>query len=116
MPINDSNLTDSLDRTITSDIYDVAIVSGAKSIGITATEAYAKSSKLSNRKCLVITNLGPYVVYWGLHDPGTGNSLTSSNGTPIYKFSSVTLTVGDNIAIHLISTNASSDVRIVEFS
>ena len=111
MPTNlsDSNASDALDRGLVSDIYAVGIANATLNVGTSQVEVRVGVSRLTNRKCVVITNLGSGAIYWG----ATG--VTSANGTPINKSAQVVITVGD-IAIFMIATGATNDVRIVEFA
>lgn len=106
----DDNLTDALDRSLTSDIFNIAVVCGALNVGTSAVEAKVGASKLANRKGLVITNMSGNTVYWGC------SSVTTSAGTPLDKKQSVTITAGASLAIYLISSATTNDVRIVELS
>lgn len=107
--LSDSNTVDALDRSEVSDIYNQGISNATVNVGTSQVEAKVGASRLANRKCVVITNLGSGTVYWG----ATG--VTSSNGTPLNKFAQVVVTVGD-IAVFLIATGTTNDVRIVELA
>ena len=109
MQLSDANATDALDRALTSDIFSQGLACGALSIGVSASEAKVSTSRLANRKAIVITNMGAGVLYWGCVN------VTTSIGTPIYKGATVTITAGD-LAVYLISSLAATDARIVELA
>jgi hypothetical protein len=107
--LSDSNQTDALDRAEVSDIFNQGIANATINVGSSQVEAKCSTTRLTNRKCLVIQNRGAGVIYWG----ATG--LTSSTGMPLEKWQQIVMTVGD-IAVYLIGTSATNDVRIVELA
>lgn len=103
-PVGSSPNQDILAR----DTINTAGVYGSVTIGTSAVEAKIGASKLINRKSLTITPI-TNTVYWGYD-----SSVTTSNGTPIFKSS--TFSFDYNISIFVISPTASNDIRITEAS
>ncbi len=95
----------------TADISDNGGLNGSVTVGTSAVEAKVAVSTLSNRKVLTISHNGNGKLYWGL-----SNSVTTSNGTQIFKNTMATFDVGPNTHIWLISDLAGNDVRIAEFA
>ena len=81
----------------------------ALSVTTAAVEAKVGASRLTNRKFLSITPTNG-TIYWG-----SANTVTTANGTPIFKNQCVTMAFTDNVAVWLIGV-ATTDVRIVEGS
>lgn len=103
--------------TIASDqssipVADTLNVSGqfrAQSVTTSAAEALGAATILANRKMLSITPTNG-IVYWGF-----ANTVTTSNGTPIFKNQTIVFEVGPNVHVYLISAGT-VDCRIAEGS
>lgn len=93
-------------------VRDVLNTSGqyrAQSVTTSAAEALGGGTILANRKFLSITPTNGQV-YWGFN-----SSVTSTNGTPIFKNQTFTLSVTDNVHVFVIATTT-VDCRIAEGS
>jgi len=91
------------------DSINTSSLNAAISIATTAAEAKVGASRLTNRKFLSITPTNG-TIYWG-----STNTVTTANGTPIFKNQCITMAFTDNVAVWLIGV-ATTDVRIVEGS
>ena len=78
----------------------------------TTTESLVSvgGSNLTNRKLLVVNNKGPQDIFLG----PTG--VTTTNGITVEKDEQVTLAVGDNVDVYMITGSSSATVTIQEFS
>ena len=92
-----------------SDVVNSGGINGAITVGTAAVEAKVSTSKLTNRKLLTVFHNGNNKLYWGY-----ANTVTSSNGTQIFKNTLVSFPVGDGTSIWLISDIAGQNVRITE--
>ena len=92
-----------------ADVINTAYVNGAISVTTSATEAKVGLSKQVNRKLLVITPTN------GIVYRGSSNTVTTSNGAPIFKNQSWPIDVTDNVPVWLIAAST-VDVRIEEYS
>lgn len=93
-------------------VVDIINVSGqyrTQSVTTSAAEALGAATILSNRKLLSITPTNG-TVYWGF-----SNSVTTSNGTPIFKNQNIIFAIGSNVHIYLIA-GSTIDCRIAEGS
>lgn len=79
----------------------------AQSVTTTAGEALGAATILTNRKLLTITPTTG-VVYWGYN-----SSVTTANGTPIFKNQTLALSASDIVHIYLIAAST-IDCRISE--
>lgn len=112
-----TRLTDGTDDSLispngdlqTSDIINVSGQSRAQSITTSAAEALGAATILANRKFISISPTNG-VVYWGY-----ANTVTTANGTPIYKGEKCVLAFGPNIHVYLIA-GSTVDCRIAEGS
>lgn len=100
--------------SVTGDLFvrdsiNTSSTNAALSVTTTAVEAKVGASRLTNRKFLSITPTNG-TIYWG-----SANTVTTANGTPIFKNQCVTMAFTDNVAVWLIGV-ATTDVRIVEGS
>ncbi len=93
------------------DIADVAGVNGSVVVGLTAVPARVGAANLAARKNLTIFNNSNTDLFWGY-----SSSVTTANGTPIFKNQLLSLDVGPNITIYLIANSASNNARITEVS
>lgn len=91
------------------DSINISSTNAALSVTTTAVEAKVGASRLTNRKFLSITPTNG-TIYWG-----SANTVTATNGTPIFKNQCVTMAFTDNVAVWLIGI-VTTDVRIVEGS
>lgn len=92
-----------------ADLINVAGQYRAQSVTTSAAEALGAASILSNRKMISITPTNG-TVYWGY-----SNSVTTVNGTPIFKNQTMVISVGSNVHIYLIA-GSTVDCRITEGS
>ena len=118
------NITDSTDATKQAKVStsgDVSVSDGIHSGGVngslslttanTAYEAKVGGSRLSNRKTLTIMSEDTDL-YWGY-----SNSVTTSNGTKIYKNQFATFELDPNdssVQIWIVSASNSKTARITE--
>lgn len=79
-----------------------------QAITTSAAEALGAAVILTNRDLLTITPIDG-TVYWGY-----GSGTTSSNGTPIFKNQTLSISVSDNVHIYLITSTGTVDCRISE--
>jgi hypothetical protein len=93
----------------TRDLINNALLSGNLSVS-TATIAKVGGSNLSNRKFLTIMPIDKDI-YWGYN-----SSVSTSNGTPIFRAQMLSLSVSDLVNVYIISSGGTADVRIVEGS
>jgi len=92
-----------------SDIIDNGGVHGAIIVGTSAVEAKVGGSVLADRKLLTIFHNGNGRLYWGYD-----NTITTSNGTQIFKNTMFAIPAGQNTSVWLIADSAGQDVRITE--
>jgi len=89
------------------DSINSSSTNAALSVTATAVEAKVGALRLTNRKFISITPTNG-TIYWG-----STNTVTTANGTPIFKNQCITMAFTDNVAVWLIGI-ATTDVRIVE--
>ena len=85
-------------------------VYGALSVGTSAVEVKVGGSALAFRK-LVIMQPEDSGIYWGY-----SNSVTTSNGTEMFKSQIIPMEVGPDISIWVIATGAGKSMRIQELA
>jgi hypothetical protein len=90
-------------------VPNTAGVNSAITVGTSAIEAKVGSVPLTNRISLTAFHNGNGKLYWGYN-----NSVTTTNGTQIFKNTTVSWDIGPNVHVWLISDTASQDVRITE--
>ena len=66
------------------------------------------TTALKGRKVIVITNNSSNTIYLGT------DSVTVSNGLPLYKKQSIAMDATDNIVIYGIASTGTNDIRILE--
>lgn len=95
--------------TISDNITTVSnsFLNGAISVTTTAVLAKVGTSMLNDRKLLIITPTNGTIYY------GASSSVTTTNGSPIFKNQTLSLSFTNSIPIYLISTGT-VDVRIGE--
>lgn len=93
----------------TKDLINVSSQYQAITVSTSAVEAKGAGTHLTNRKSLWVTPTAG-TVYWA-----TNSSVTTSNGTPIFKNQTQQFSFTENVTIFLIATG-STDVRVVEAS
>lgn len=84
-------------QTQTRDVINTAGQYANMSVTTSAAEAKGGSSRLVNRKVIILCPTNG-TVYWG-----TSNSVTSTTGMPIYQSQTVALAYTDNVPIYVIS-------------
>lgn len=104
-----SFLSDNKGRIWVNDAANVAQSYGA--LSITSTAAEFLGSPLSGRKVLLLQNLGSKDVYIGFD-----NSVTSSNGLQLAKYSSIELPFGDNLDVFMVTASGTADVRYIQLA
>lgn len=92
------------------DSLNDSAVYGTLSVGTTAVEVKVGGSPLTNRK-MVHMLAEDNQIYWG-YDA----SVTTSNGTRIYKNQFVELPIGPDISIYVIANGAGRSMRIAEIA
>jgi hypothetical protein len=85
-----------------------SIATSAASVGTTAAALVA--SALSNRRRLLIQNLGANAIFLG------GASVTTSTGIRIPAGANVELEIGAGVNLHALCASGSADVRILEMA
>lgn len=95
----------------TADISNNGGSNGAITVGTSALLANVSGTNLTNRKYMNILNNGTVTIYWG-----TANTVTTANGMPIVKNQALTVAVGPNTNIYLISGTVGQNVRVVELA
>lgn len=108
-PISDSNASYGLDQVASADVLNTSAAYGALTVSTSPVEARVGSSRLANRKSLIIFNNSTVTLYWGF-DTG----VNANNGMPLLANSYVTISVGQDIPVYLIASSGSRNVRIVE--
>ncbi|MEO0271691.1 MAG: hypothetical protein ABIM30_01205 [candidate division WOR-3 bacterium] len=108
-PINDSNASYGFDQVASADILNYSGVTGNIVVGTSAIEAKVGSTRLENRKVLVIYNSSNSTIYWGFSP-----SLTTTSGLPIFKQQTLTIQIGDALAIYLIANTSGNNILIAE--
>lgn len=95
---------DSFDNLNSSAVY------GTLTVGTSPVEVKVGGSPLTKRK-MVHIEAKDNSIYWGY-----SNSVTTSNGTRIFKDQTVFLPVGPDITIYLVADGASKSARIAELA
>jgi hypothetical protein len=93
----------------TADISNNGGVQGAITVGTSAIQAMVGGSPLTNRKTLTVFNNSNTTIYFGY-----ANTVTTVNGTPIFKNQFAEFLVGPNTNVWLIAGSAGNNVRITE--
>jgi len=93
-----------------ADVVETAFVHRAITVGTTAIPARALAEKLENRQIVYLFNHGPGTIYWGDADVTTSGA---NRGVPLAKNQFTCLPFG-NLALHVISTVANTQVTIGE--
>lgn len=103
MPLNVSGEYD--------DVINDSYVVGVVAVGTTQIEAKASTNRLEGRENLRIYNNSSKTIYFG------PSGVTISTGEPILKKQWVSISVGDNIAVYLITdSGTATDIRIQEMA
>lgn len=93
----------------TANIFQGANACATINVGTGLVEAKVGASRLANRKGITIFHNGNGNLFYGC------SALTVSNGTPIFKNTSVSIPCGPNSPVYLIASSATNDVRIIEW-
>lgn len=110
----DTKLTTYNSTISVTDISNARAVNGAVTVTTTATAINVSGANLANRKNITIYNNSATVgniLYYGF---STG--VTTSNGFPLARNTSVSFELGPNVTVYLIATSGSHNVRVVELS
>lgn len=102
-------ITDEGEAKISS-FANVAFNTANKTINTTESLAAVAGSNLSNRKSVIIFNRGAQDIYYG----PTG--VNDTNGIIVTKDEVISLEVGDNIDVYLITKTGTATVTIQEFA
>lgn len=97
------------DKLKTTDALSGAAVNGVITVGTSAVEAKVNASPLASRKLLTVFNNGSQTIYWGY-----ANTVTTANGTPIFKNQFVEFEFTEARSVWLISASEGQDVRVGE--
>jgi len=89
---------------------DGPAINGALSVTTTAEEVKVGASPLSERKVITIQPLDGDVYM------GYSNTVTSSNGTKIFRGQIYAMEATDTLAVYIIASTGTIDVRITEVS
>lgn len=93
------------DRANSSGVY------GSLTVGTTAVQVKVGGANLTNRKLVVIHNNSGNTMYWGFN-----SSVTTSNGIVLFRDQVVSIPVGPNIDIYIISGSSAQNSRIAELA
>ncbi len=85
-------------------------VYASQSVTTTAAELKVGASALTKRKVISIQPIDGDVYY------GFDGSVTSSNGTKVFKGEKFFLECGDTLPIYLVAASGTVDTRIAEYS
>ncbi len=107
MPLSDQNLTNIEDAAVVVEYINANGVHGAITVTNSASLAKVGGSVLADRKLLFLIPTDG-TIYWGFT-----NTVSTSNGFPLFKNQPLILPVSDLVTIYLISA-ASVNVRCVE--
>lgn len=106
---NGNNLNAINNQLQTRDVINVSSQFRAQSVTTTAAQALGAATILANRKVICITPTNG-TIYWG-----TSNAVTTTTGTPLFAFQTLTLAFTDNVPVWVISAGT-VDTRILEAS
>lgn len=93
----------------TRDVINVSSQFRAQSVTTSAAQALGAATILVNRKVITITPTNG-TIYWG-----TSSGVTTTTGTPLFAFQTLTLSCTDNVPVWVIAA-ATVDTRIFEGS
>lgn len=93
-----------------SDVLNDGYVAGSITVGTTQVEAKVGASKQVGRELLIIYNKSNNTIYYG------PSGVTTSTGIPIFKNSTLMLSVGENTALFLIAGSAGNSVLVQELA
>lgn len=93
-----------------SNFANVTLVDATKTITTTESLAAVGGSNLANRKSLVIYNRGAQDVFYGT----TG--VDDTTGIPIIKDEIITLAIGENVSVYLVTKTGTASVTFQEFA
>lgn len=110
-PISDSNATYGFDQVAAADIINTEAVYGALTVTTTPIEVRVGSTRLENRKLVMIYNNSNVTLFFGFN-----SAVNSTNGMPLPANTSVTLAIGDNLPIFIVASSGSRNIRIIEAS
>lgn len=92
------------------DVDNTGYLTAALSVSTTAVEAKVSTTPLASRQELIIFNQGNQTVYYG------PSGVTSTSGIPLFKNQFVSLPLGPNNSVFLITASGSSTVIVQELS
>jgi len=105
----DSRLKVDAEVTIDQIINNQGTPPSTLTVGTTSIEVKFGANRLVDRKLVVIHNSSNNTIYWGWD-----NTVTTSNGIPIFKNQTSFFEVGDQIGIWVIAPTAGNVVRVNE--
>jgi hypothetical protein len=91
-----------------ADVDNDGYVSGVVSVGATQVEAKVGANRLVGRESLTLTNKGPNKVYFG------PSGVTPATGDYLEKNQSLSVPLGESIAMFLICENGQSASVVVQ--
>lgn len=91
-----------------NDVNNENYVSGPISATSVAVEAKVGANRLSGREVITLTNKGPKTIYYG----PTG--VTPTTGDPLFKDQYVSLPMGDQVAVFVVTSGADTATVIVQ--
>lgn len=92
------------------DVNNSSYLSASINVTTTETEAKVGSSKLNGRQLIILENRGNQDIYYG------PSGITSSTGIKLVKNATVSLPIGDLVAVYLITASGSATVIVQEIS
>lgn len=108
-PIVDSNTSYGYDQAATADILNLSGETGTVVVGTSPVEAKVSSTRLEYRKVLVVHNSSNSTIYWGFSP-----TITTTTAIPIFKNQTLTIQVGDALAVYLVAGSSGNTVIITE--
>lgn len=93
-----------------ADVDNSGYLSGSLSVTTTQVEAKVGASPLVSRQEVIVFNIGPQTIYYG------PSGVSSSTGIPLLKNQFVSLALGPNISIFLLTSSSTSTVIVQELS
>lgn len=108
--LSDSNKTNIEDEALVNDVLGDSGLQAELTVGTSAVEVKVGSSRLANRKLVVIQpkDVGIFL--------GFSNTVTTANGIEVFKDTTQVIAASDESQIWLIASSAGKKARILESS